>query len=114
MKKYTKMKSWIETHKPTDEKLRPMYVYVVDGIEVSPYFFSRTVCEAFRKRYDDLSEEITFAIGKLAEYKNNNCKRGVMFYEEYLIPQIEDKIRRFFQDVSNGVFQKKVLNIKNI
>lgn len=107
------MKSWIEIHKPTDGTVNESYVYVIDGHRASPFFSSRTVCEAFRNKYEDLSERLTSAKERLEEHEKSQCKRGIMFYGEYYIPKIEDEIRRFLQDVSNGVFERKVLNIKS-
>lgn len=96
-------------HKPSDGEMRETYAYVVDGHRVSPFFSSRTVCEDFRNKYEDLSEKLASAKTRLAEHKKNDCKRGIIFYGEYYIPRIEDEIRRFLQDASNGIFERNVL-----
>lgn len=106
------MKSWIEMHKTSDgtnESTNEPYAYVIDGQRVSPFFSSRTVCEAFRSRYEGLSERLVSAKARLAEHEKNDCKRGIIFYGQYYIPKIEEEISRFFQDVRNGVFEMKVL-----
>jgi len=103
------MKSWIEMQKPIDGTFNETYAYVVDGHRVSPFFSSRTVCEAFRSKYEDLSERLFSAKARLAEHEKNDCKRGIIFYGQYYIPKIEDETIRLFQDARNGVFETKVL-----
>lgn len=103
-----KMKNWIEMRKPSDGT-NESYVYVIDGHMASPFFSSRTVCEAFRSKYEDLSERLSSAKARLAEHEKNDCIRGIIFYGQYYIPKIEDEISRFFQDARNGVFETKVL-----
>ena len=102
------MKSWIEMHKPSDGT-NESYAYVIEGQRVSPFFSSRTICEAFRSKYEDLSERLSSAKARLAEHEKNDCIRGIIFYGQYYIPKIDDEISRFFQDVRNGVFEMKVL-----
>lgn len=105
------MRKEIEIQVPEEENLPKMFSYIIDGKRVSPFFSAQTVCEAFAKKHDKLSKSLEHAKSLLKSYEDNDNKRGIILCKKYLIPEIEDKIHRFLQEVECGVFEKKILHI---
>lgn len=105
------MKREIEVQVPSEKNLQKMFSYIIDGKRISPFFSTKTVCEAFVKKHDELSKSLEKAKIQLKSYVENDNKRGMILCNKYLIPEIEDKIHRFLQEVESGVFEKKILHI---